>query len=305
MVIYFTPAGSEFAIPWAGAFPTAKAQPDAIIRADHPPDENGMALADENGVTAVNRGRELFEANFDLIRSITAFACRKNRLNPADADEFRSDVDLKFFENDYRVLNDFKGRCALKTFLQTVITNELRDFRDRKWGKFRPSAPATRLGRLGIVIDELLHRDGWTPGEAFEHLRANAGWSITRAEFDGVVAQLPWHGRRQFVSDDALSGARSADQPDDVIRQRDLEEGLGRLLEALDRAIARLDDQPRLIIHFYREGKTIAWIARTMELNQKRLYPTLERVFEQLAKTLEEQGFDPETIRKLLDWDRL
>lgn len=298
MVFYFTPAGSEFAIQWPGHFPTEEAQPDAIIRADHSPDDRSRA--------AVNRGRELFEANLDLINEVIASVCRKNRLNAAYAEEFQSDVHYALIKDEYRALNQFEGRSTLKTFLRIVITNELRDFRDRQWGKFRPSAQAKGLGRPGIVIDELLHRDGFTPGEAFEHLRANLGWDITRAEFDDIVAQLPWHGRRRFVSDDALSGTPSTDpSADDLLRKRDLEEAMCRLLEALERAIAMLDDQERLMIHFYREGKTVAWIARTMKLNQKRLYPTFDTLFEQLAKLLEEQGFDPETVRKLLDWDRL
>src|SRR5262245_16489867 len=164
-----------------------EAQPDAIIR-DPPPDARTRA--------AVNPGRELFEANTDLINEVITSVCRKNRLNAAYAEEFQSDVHYALIKDEYRALNQFEGRSALKTFLRIVITNELRDFRDRKWGKFRPSAQAVRLGRRGIAIDELLHRDGWAPDEAFRHLRTNLGWDITRAEFDDIVARLPWHGLR-------------------------------------------------------------------------------------------------------------
>lgn len=298
MVFYFTPAGSEFAIPWSGHFPTEEAQPDAIIRADHSADDRSRA--------AVNRGRELFEANYDLIRDITTSICRKNRLNATDADEFRSDVDLKFIDRDYQVLNEFEGRSTLKMFLRVVITNELRDYRNKKWGKWRPSAQAKRLGRRGITIDRLLHRDGWSPSEAFEHVRANLGWDITRAEFEDIVAQLPWHGRRVHVSDDALSGTPATDPPaDDIIEKRELEAPMCRLLDALEQAIARLDDQERLIVRFFGEGRTIAWIARTMKLPQKQLYATLKALLKRLGKMLEEQGFDAEMVRKLLDCDRL
>ena len=297
MVFYFTPAGSEFAIPWRGSFSTVEAQRDAIIRADHSPDENGMA---------VNRGRALYEANLGLIRAITASVCRKSRLNATDTEEFQSDVDLKFIDHGYQVLNEFQGRSALKTFLRIVITNEFRDYRNKKWGKFRPSAQAKRLGPRAITIDQLLHRDGWTPGEVFEHVRTTLGWDITRAEFDAIVAQLPWHGRRRFVSDDALMATPTTDPPaDDVVARRELEEPICRLLEALERTIATLDDQERLILHFYREGKTIAWIARTMKLDQPQLYRRVQGLLKQLGKMLEEQGFDRETVRKLLDWDRL
>jgi hypothetical protein len=53
---------------------------------------------------------------------------------------------LKLIENDYRILRSFEGLASLGTYLTTVIARLFLDFQIHEWGRWRPSAAATRLG---------------------------------------------------------------------------------------------------------------------------------------------------------------
>lgn len=299
MVFYFTPAGSEFTVMWLGSSPVMEAQPDAIIRADLPSNESGMA--------AVNRGRELYDANLDLINAIAASICRSKRLNATDAADFTSQVHIKLLDNECEVLNKFQGRSKLKTFLQVVITHAFLDYRNAEWGKPRPSNQAKRLGPRAIEIERLHYFEGMNLNEVFEYLRTNLRWDITVEELDRIVAQLPPRTRRRHIPDDVLTDVPDGGPSvDDIVAQRQLEEPRCRLLEALDRAIATFSTQDRLILTYhYHDGRSVAWIARTMKLDQPRLYKRRATLGNRLRKILEAQDFDRDTVRKLLDCDRL
>src|SRR5262249_3140353 len=125
--------------------------------------------------TSVVQGEALFLASLPVIDDITGQVCRRHRLNGAEADDFRSEVRLHFIERDYEVLRKFEGRSSLPTYVNVVIQRLLLDFRNRQWGKWRPSADAKRLGPNAILLERLVVRDGWTTAEALETMRVNHG----------------------------------------------------------------------------------------------------------------------------------
>jgi hypothetical protein len=47
------------------------------------------------------------------------------------------------------------------------------DYRNRLWGKWRPSAEAKRLGPTAILIERLVARDGWAVDQVIEMVRVN------------------------------------------------------------------------------------------------------------------------------------
>ncbi len=114
-----------------------------------------------------------FVAALPVIDDVTGQVCRRHRLSPTESDEFRSDVRLHFIERNYEVLRKFEGRCALATYVNVVVQRVFLDWRNRMWGRWRPSTDARRLGPTAILIERLVTRDGWTLDQALETIKVN------------------------------------------------------------------------------------------------------------------------------------
>src|SRR5438067_6487981 len=106
--------------------------------------------------------QSLFLSSLPVIDDVTALVCRRHRLSGAEAEDFASEVRLHFIARDSDVLRRFEGRSTLRTFLSVVIHRLFLDYRNRLWGKWRPSAEARRLGPTAILAERLVSRDGWT-----------------------------------------------------------------------------------------------------------------------------------------------
>ncbi|MEO7792701.1 MAG: hypothetical protein ABIX28_24395 [Vicinamibacterales bacterium] len=195
-----------------------------------------------------NPGELLFRNNLATVEWAIRFVCQKHGLSPEEAEEFSSHVRLKLMENGYAVLCKFRGDSKLATFLVSTISYRCHDYRNARWGKWRPSAKAVRLGGHAPLIEQLTHRDDHRDDEAFEILRTNQRVVITRAEFEAILAQLP-----SFLNDLSaayLARAATNGNPDDgqralqaadqaLVVNAAMPEALfnrARALEALDRA---------------------------------------------------------------------
>src|SRR5204863_42105 len=103
----------------------------------------------------------LFLANLPVIDAAVAYVSRRHRLTASEADDFSSAVRLHFIERKYEPLRRFEGRSSLRTYLTVVVSHLFLDYRNRQWGKWRPSAEATRVGPVAILFERLVVRDGW------------------------------------------------------------------------------------------------------------------------------------------------
>src|SRR5215216_1633249 len=81
----------------------------------------------------------LFLDNLSVIERIIGAACRRYGLVSADAEDAASWLKLRFVQDDYAVLQKFRGESALPTYLTVVITMLFRDYRVQQWGRWRPS----------------------------------------------------------------------------------------------------------------------------------------------------------------------
>lgn len=246
-------------------------------------------------------GEALFLAALPVIDDITGQVCRRHRLSPSEADDFRSEVRLHFIDENYSVLRKFERRSSLPTYLTVVIQRVFLDYRNRLWGKWRPSAEARRLGPTAIEIERLVSRDGWSPAQAVETLRTNHGLVVDEA-LQALCDRLTRRGaKRQFVSEEQAAEVESAEPPPDtnVVRA---EQGFyaRRVRAALDRARLGLAAEERLILKMrFEDGVPVADIARALHLNQKRLYRTIERLLAQLGARLEADGISRSEVREL------
>ncbi len=192
--------------------------------------------------------REIYVENLESIERIIAKTCRRHCWHGADREDFAQSVHVKLIENDYAVLRKFKGRSSWSTYLTIVISNAFRDFRTEKWGRWRPSAAAQRLGPLGVQLDTLIHRDGLSSREAVEILRTNYGVAESREQLEAIVAKLPARTRRRFEGDDALEHMASRDGFQDGHSGREEAMALERLEKALLEAMSELSDEDWLLM---------------------------------------------------------
>jgi RNA polymerase sigma factor (sigma-70 family) len=291
--------------------------------ADEPPIMNNpRTLANKAGGRAVApralpqaagsllEGEALFLASLPVIDDVTGQVCRRHRLSAAEADDFRSEVRLHFVDRHYEVLRKFEQRSSLPTYVTVVIQRLFLDYRNRLWGKWRPSVDAKRLGPTAILIERLVARDGWTIDQVVETLKVNHGLSLDAA-LEALCAKLTRRGpKRQLVTEDQAEEIESREPSPDanVVRA---EQGFlaKRVRGALDRARQALAPEDRLILKMrFEDAVPVADIARALHLNQKRLYRTIERLLSQIGDRLVSEGISRDEVRKLfadgtIDWD--
>jgi RNA polymerase sigma factor (sigma-70 family) len=236
-----------------------------------------------------------------VIDDVTAHVCRRHRLDNADADEFRSDVRLHFIDNNYEVLRRFEGRCALATYATVVVQRLYFDWRNRKWGRWRPSTDAKRLGPTATLLERLVLRDGWTIDQALEVLRVNHQIDVddTIREFCmTLTARLPV---RRLVSEDDASDVMSPGPSADanvLLAERDFL--AKRVHAALERARQSLPPMDRLVLKMrFDDRMAVSDIARALHLEQRPLYRTVQRLLDHIRAAMTAEGISGTDIDAL------
>ena len=252
------------------------------------------ALASPPRQVPTSTPEQMFHANLELIEKVIRFVASHYRLSAQERDEFASDVRLRLIDNDYAVLKKFEQRSNLQTFLASVITRIYFDYRDKQWGKWRPSAEAKRLGPVATLLERKMVRDKLPFGEAVESMRTNHGVTESREELYALLQKLPPRTPRTMVGEQALDEVEGGLRGDDVLIARERADRRRRAIEAVDRAVKCLPDQDATIFQLhYLQGAKVAEIARMMTLDQKKLYRRIEGIRETVQHMLEEEGFTP------------
>ena len=251
---------------------------------------------------AVEQREAFFVSNLALIEGVIGFVSRRHHLDAAEADDFEAHVKLKLVQDNYAVLQRFEGRCSLRGFLAVVVERLLLDYRTARWGKWRPSADAKRLGPTAVLFEQLTVRDGHSFEEAYEIMTTNHVVTATYRDLEQLAGQLPQRSRRRFESDEALINVAKTSPNDDYLRERETKVASRRVAAALLAAIGRLETQDRLILTCrFEDGCTVAEIAQMLTLDAKGLYRRVERLLKRLRSDLEAQGLGRADVIELLD----
>ncbi len=247
------------------------------------------------------KDEKLFLANLPVIDAVIGQVCRRQRLTAAEADDFASEVHLHFIERNYEPLRRFEGRSTLRTFLIVVIQRLCLDFRNRAWGRWRPSIEAKRLGSIAILIERLMVRDGRSLQEVVETLRTNHGVEMDAA-LEALCAKLARRApSRQFVTEvEAANVPSGAPLAEDNVLRGEQEFLAKRVQAALDRVRQTLPPEDGLILKMrFEDAVPIVKIAGALHLNQKRLYRRLEILLATLRKGLEAEGISRDEVTAL------
>lgn len=263
--------------------------------------------ASGDGTAAVSRDTHpyetMFVSNLDVIEGVIRYVSQRQRLSGPEADEFDSEVKLRLMDHDYEVFRKFQQRSTLRTYLTIVIQRIYLDYRNRQWGKWRPSAEARRLGPVAIRLETLMARDGLGFDQACEYLRTNEKIVAMDSELTAMVVRLPIRSRRAMVGEEELEAvADTTNRVDDWLFSNERQAGARRILDALTSAMRSLSDQDRVILRLrFQDGLAIADIARALHLDQKPLYRHFDALLGQLRTALESAGIDPLEARELVN----
>jgi RNA polymerase sigma factor (sigma-70 family) len=241
--------------------------------------------------------------NLRTIEQIARSVARKHRLNQDEAAEFTQEVRVHLLEDDYAVFRKFEGRSTLSTYLHTVIGRFYSQWRVKQWGKWRPSAEAKRLGRKATELERLLTRDGYTFEEAVRELTTPAGSQYTIAELEAIYLRLPPRVPRPIpVSDELLPESVAADgEADELVKARDRERAARHTATTLGRLFLACGAEDQLILQmrFWDERK-VPDIARTLHMDQKKVYKRIDKLLLALRRSLEKEGVSKSDVALLL-----
>jgi RNA polymerase sigma factor (sigma-70 family) len=234
---------------------------------------------------------DLYLAHKALLEGVIASVCRRHRLSSDDTDEFSGEFRLRLVQEDYAILRRFEGRSSLRTYLTVVVARAFQDWRNARWGRWRSSAEAKRLGALAVLVERLVVRDHHSLDEVEEFLDTTVG-AVPRASLEAIVAKLPQRTKRRFVAADALTNyASPAALPDIEIDRQAGMEASAIAMAALRDGLQQMSPADRVVLRMrFHDGLTIAAIARALHLEQKPLYRRIERVLCELRESIERAG---------------
>lgn len=225
------------------------------------------------------------------IERITQALSSRHHLSASDAEDFAAAVHLKFIEDDYAILRAFAGRSEWSTYLFAVIRRTLQDWQRARWGRWRPTATATRLGPLAVELERLIVRDRHTPGEAIGILQTRPEHREAGPALEALVAQLPTTARRTFVSDDALAGMPSDAAADARVEERDVTTLTSHVSTAMQASLARLSAQDQLILRLrFEQDLSMSAIGRAIGVDGKTLYRRVDRLLDGVRAELQTAG---------------
>jgi DNA-directed RNA polymerase specialized sigma24 family protein len=141
--------------------------------------------------------------------------------------------------------------------------------------------------------------------EAVETARTNHGVQLSSSDLRKLCETLtPKPARYRHVpEDEGLDVASPDPTPDLVLVGRQQTADKARIVEALARARSCLSPQEQLILKMrVDDGLPVSRVAVALQLNQKRLYPTLTRLFIQLRETLRAEGISSKDANECLGY---
>ena len=242
---------------------------------------------------------EFYRQHLTVIGQIALSVCRRNGVDDHDAEDFASDIRLKLCDDDYAVIRKFQGKSSFTTYLTVVINKSFLDHRRRIWGKWTPSSQAKRLGVAGLMLEQLVYRDGNTFDTACRILEQKHG--ITdQQHLRKILSQLPRRSPRRFEGDDGLDTVASAGEADTPLMADERDGQIAAAEDALREALAGLADEDRAVIRMlYYENLSVADIARGLQIEQRRLYPRIKLLLSSLKKTLKSRGISEDILQEL------
>ncbi len=251
-----------------------------------------------------------FLDHLPLVERLASQAARRSGFPPEDVEDCVASLRLKLIDDDYAILRRHRGTSKMSTYLQIVVQHAFQDWRNQKWGRYRPSATAKRLGPLAIQLEQYLIREQLDLEMAIQHVlqrsKEVSGEALPTARaLHQLAAQLPSRLRRTEVGEDALEHQPSPDTASADRRIRDTERRATAevVYGILKRAMRELEPKQQLILQmFYADGCKGSAIARALGMEQRGLYTHKDRGIRHLRRAFDAEGLTWDSVRDILGW---
>ena len=246
--------------------------------------------------------QKLLIEHLDLVERVVRYIARRHHLPASEVEELSSLVRLRLIDQNFAVLRKFQGRSNLATYLTTVIEHIYLDFCVGRWGKWRPSAAARRLGPLAILLDQLITRDGLSFDEAVTTLSVNHACQATREQLHEIYLLLPTRSVRRPATEEELAlVATRVGTRDKALEYDDDLETVERVEAALGQVLAELSPREQLILRLrFKDGLSMAAIGRLLHTPAKPLYRQLHATIARVREKLCQQHIDAQDIERIV-----
>jgi hypothetical protein len=180
----------------------------------------------------------------------------------------------------------------------------LAQYRVSRWGKWRPSAEAKRLGEKAIILERMMQRDGYTFSEVAQILTTRENSDFTLQELQAVYLRLPQRTERPRFVSPTKSAMAEKHEPvalPDELPQAERDRTAAHIGRVLKKYMANLEPEDEAIIRmrFY-EGCSGPEIARRLHKEQKKIYKRIDTILSGFRKALAAQQIDAADIESFL-----
>ena len=245
--------------------------------------------------------QRLFTDNLEKIEKLVRFSGKRHHFSHVEQQDFASYVNVELLKDDCATLRKFQNRSSWWTFLSAVIEKLALDFLIQKWGRWRPSAMAEKLGPVAVILDRLVHRDGHSLDEAIAIVRAHHAAQLSENDVRAMWHQIPSRPRVSEVGEEAAAAVSSTESSDVRVDDEERRREIVRLERVLRGAFEALTPQDRVMIALrYDHGLSVAEIAKVMHTSVPTVHRRLDRSLKELRATLSRGGFDPREISSLI-----
>jgi RNA polymerase sigma factor for flagellar operon FliA len=239
--------------------------------------------------------------NLDLIKQIVRTVGKRRHLSTVEREDFASFVNVRLVEEDYAILRKFQGRSTLWTYLAAVIERLSLDFCTDKWGRWRPSAMAEKLGPVAVQLERLVNRDGHPLDEAIEILRSHNDVTMNEGELRRIWEQLPVRTRTTEVGEEAADELIGSENAEDRVEEEESRKNIERLQRVLHDAFAAITTQDRVVIALrFDQDLSIVQISQLTGVSVPTLHRRLDKSVKQLRLALSKAGIDPREFGGLI-----
>jgi hypothetical protein len=205
-------------------------------------------------------------------------------LSAPEQRELHSRVMTAIERNDFELLRAFEGRTTWEKHFDLVVMREFFLYQGQLWGQWRPSSGAKRLGRAGVLLEELVSRVGLSVAQAIETMRTRHRVDMPRYRLAEMAKELRLNAPPKPPLDPS---------------KREID---GERRAALNRALTRLSPDDRLIVELrFRDQQPLTRIAKLLNIGARSLQHRLEQINNVIAESLLEAGIAPEDVTALLE----
>jgi DNA-directed RNA polymerase specialized sigma24 family protein len=237
-----------------------------------------------------------------LVDEVIQFVVSRHHLSATEAEDFGGFVRLRLLEDQGRVFRCFAGRSQPRTYLVAVLSRFLLDFRESLWGRWRPSAAATRLGPTAVLLEELMVRDALPFDEAVAVMQTTHRVTLSREALLDLLHELPMRLPRLTVSENEVAGVPSTSgAPEEGLEFDEHRARVARIEGALGRAFRRLSEGDRLIVMLrFVDDLFPPQIARICHMDVRPVYRRLDEATSALREAMMAEGITADEVAGIL-----